>query len=82
MKLQSTTGSMVVDYYPVQLSSGDISANHLMKVVKFQGIDTMSTSFVTKRTFERECAERIGIGYNVVDFNTTPQLGNPMAGAC
>lgn len=74
--------SMVVDYYPVMLSSGYKCKNHMLKVLKFQGVDTMSKKFITKREFDRECAERIGMGWEVTDFHTEHQVGNPMAGAC
>jgi hypothetical protein len=77
MQLTSTTGSMVVDYYPIKDST-----QFLYKVLKFQGVDTMSTKCITKRDFERECDERIGIGYNVTGFNTEEVDVNPMNGAC
>jgi len=82
MKLQSETGTMVVDYYPVKLPHGEISKSWMFKMVSFKGVDVMSKSFISKKQFESECDERIGMGYNVVDFNMIPQLGNPMAGAC
>jgi hypothetical protein len=77
MQLTSSTGTMVVDYYPIKSSS-----QFMYKVVKFQGVDTMSTKCITKREFERECEERIGIGYNVTEFNTNAVNVNPMSGAC
>jgi hypothetical protein len=77
MQLTSTTGTMVVDYFPIKNS-----AEFMYKVLKFQGIDTMSTKCITKRDFERECEERIGLGYEVTDFNTEAVSVNPMAGAC
>lgn len=77
MQLTSTTGTMVVDYYPIKDST-----QFLYKVLKFQGVDTMSTKCITKRDFERECAERIGMGYNVTGFNTEEVNVNPMSGAC
>jgi hypothetical protein len=42
----------------------------------------MSKKVITKKEFIRECDERIGMGYQVTDFNTLPQLANPMWGAC
>ena len=74
--------SMVVDFYPIQLDDGNISTRHMLKVLKFQGVDTMSTKCITKRDFERECDERIGMGWEVTNFNTTAQGYNPMWGAC
>lgn len=74
--------SMVVDFYPIQLEDGNVDQSHVLKVLKFQGVDTMSTKCITKRDFERECDERIGMGWEVTDFNTSPQYWNPMWGAC
>jgi hypothetical protein len=68
--------SMTVDYFPVKDST-----EFMFKVLKFQGVDTMSTKCITKRDFERECEERIGMGYEVTDFNTEAVNVNPMAGA-
>lgn len=77
MQLTSSDGAMVVDFYPVQNST-----QFMYKVLKFQGVDTMSTKCITKRDFERECDERIGLGYNVTGFNTDSVNVNPMNGAC
>lgn len=77
MQLTSTTGTMVVDYYPIEDST-----EFVYKVLKFNGVDTMSTKCITKRDFERECEERIGVGYKVTGFNTEAVKVNPMSGAC
>ena len=50
MQLTSSTGTMVVDYYPIEGST-----QFIYKVLKFQGVDTMSTKCITKRDFQREC---------------------------
>jgi hypothetical protein len=50
--------------------------------VKFQGVETMSYKCITKKDFERECEERIGLGYQVTGFNTEVKNVNPMMGAC
>lgn len=77
MQLTSSTGTMVVDYFPIVDST-----QFMYKVLKFQGVDTMSTKCISKRDFERECEERIGLGYEVTGFNTEAVKVNPMAGAC
>lgn len=77
MQLTSSTGTMVVDYYPIQNDT-----QFIYKVLKFQGVNTMSTKCITKRDFERECEERIGLGYEVTGFNTEAVNVNPMWGAC
>ena len=69
--------SMTVDYYPVKLSD-----RHMFKVLKFRGVDAMSYKCITKREFEREMDERIGMGWEVTNFNTEVKNVNPMAGAC
>ena len=69
--------SMVVDYFPVKNST-----KFMFKVLKFQGVDTMSTKCITKRDFDREVDERIGMGWEVTGFNTEIKNVNPMAGAC
>jgi hypothetical protein len=77
MQLTSTTGTMVVDYFPLEGST-----QLLYKVLKSQGVNTMSTKCITKHDFVRECEERIGLGYEVTGFNTEAVKVNPMAGAC
>jgi len=69
--------SMVVDYFPVKDST-----QFMFKVLKFQGVDTMSQKCITKRDFDRECEERIGMGWEVTGFNTEVRNVNPMNGAC
>ena len=69
--------SMTVDFFPVKDST-----QFMFKVLKFQGVDTMSTKCITKRDFDRECDERIGMGWEVTNFNITAQGWNPMWGAC
>ena len=69
--------SMVVDYYPVKDST-----QFMFKVLKFQGVDTMSYKCITKKEFYREMDERIGLGWEVTGFNTEVKNVNPMMGAC
>ena len=68
---------MTVDYFPIKDST-----RYMFKVLKFRGVDTMSTKCITKKEFEREVEERIGHGYQVTGFNTDAVNVNPMAGAC
>jgi hypothetical protein len=42
----------------------------------------MSYKCITKRDFEREMDERIGMGWEVTGFNTEVRNVNPMSGAC
>ena len=77
MQLTSKNGTMVVDFYPIE---GD--SQFVYKVLKFQGIDTMSTKCITQKDFEYECRERLSLGYQVTGTNTEPVKVNPMNGAC
>lgn len=77
MQLTSKDGTMVVDYYPIKNDS-----QFIYKVLKFQGIKTMSTKCITKKDFEYECRERLGLGYKVTGFNTEISEVNPMNGTC
>lgn len=80
MKLQSNVGT--VDFYPVQLPDGWVCADSFLKVLKFNGTNTVSEKYVTKKEMQTEVNQRVAVGDEVVDFNTTPQYGNPMACAC
>lgn len=77
MQLTSSSSTMVVDFYPIKGST-----KFMYKVLKFRGVDTMSTKCITKRDFERECDDRIALGYEVTGFNTEEVNVNPMNGAC
>jgi len=77
MRLQSSTGSMVVDFYPIEDST-----QFIYKIVRFQGVDTVSSKCINKSDFEYEVNNRISLGYKVTDFNTESVKVNPMNGAC
>lgn len=80
MKLQSKTGSMVVDFYPIKTPSGDVSKEWFLKTLTFQG-ETQSKKFVNRIEMNLEVENYLNhsIPYEVVDFNTIPQLANPFA---
>ena len=69
--------SMTVDYYPIQDSS-----QFVYKVLKFQGVDTMSSKCITQKDYQREMNERIGLGWVVTNSNNDSVAVNPMNGAC
>jgi hypothetical protein len=69
--------SMTVDYFPIKDST-----QFMFKVLKFRGVDTMSYKCITMKDFEREMEERIGMGWEVTNFNTEVKNVNPMNGAC
>ena len=77
MQLISKDGNMMVDFYPIEDST-----QFVYKVLKFQGVDTMSTKCIPMQEFLREYAERINLGYQVTGFNTEKVKVNPMSGAC
>lgn len=81
MKLQSKNGSMVVDFYPIKTPSGDVSKEWFLKILTFMG-KTQSKKFLNRVEMNleiREYLNNIPIPYEVVDFNTIPQLANPFA---
>ena len=81
--LQSKDGTMVVSYYPLKTLFGDISETWSLKVLEWQGIETISKKFINKVEHKVQLKEYETLGYNVIKDNSNlPQLGNPMAGAC
>lgn len=82
MKLESTTTGNVVDYYPVKFVDGTILTEWFLRVVSFEGIETTSKKFLRKKDMFDDVNARVAYGYDVIDFNLIPQIGNPIAGAC
>lgn len=80
MKLQSKDGSMVVDFYPIKTPFGDVSKEWCLKILTFMG-KTQSKKFLNRVEMNLEIQEYLNhtIPYEVVDFNTIPQLANPFA---
>lgn len=78
MKLQSKHGSMVVDFYPIKTPLGTVSAEWFLKVLSFQG-ETQSKDFVNRVEMNIQVDGYLDHQYEVVDFNTIPQLANPFA---
>jgi hypothetical protein len=80
MKLQSKADSMVVDFYPIKTPSGNVSKEWFLKTLTFQG-KTQSKEFLNRIEMNLEVDNYLNhsIPYEVVDFNTIPQLANPFA---
>jgi hypothetical protein len=80
MKLQSNDGAMVVDFYPIQTPMGNVSEEWFLKVLNFQG-QTQSKKFLNRVEMNLDIENYLNhnIPYQVVDFNTIPQLANPFA---
>lgn len=78
MKLQSKHGSMVVDFYPIKTPMGNMCEEWFLKVLTFQG-ETQSKKFLNRVEMNIEVEEylNLNVPYEVVDFNTIPQLANP-----
>jgi len=72
---------MVVDFYPVKNSYGDVSREWFIQILTFLG-GTQSKKYLNRVEVGIQVRERLAYGYEVIDFNTIPQLGNPMSGAC
>jgi hypothetical protein len=80
MKLQSKTGSMVVDFYPIKTPMGNVSKEWFLKTLTFQG-QTQSKTFLNRIEMNLEVENYLNhsIPYDVIEFNTIPQLANPFA---
>jgi hypothetical protein len=80
MKLQSKDGNMVVDFYPIKTPFGDVSQEWFLKTLTFMG-KSQSKKFLNRIEMNLEIQEYLNhtIPYEIVDFNTTPQLANPFA---
>ena len=74
---------MKVSFYPVKTPYGDVSENWTLKVLEWQGIETISKKFINKVEKKVQLREYNSYGYVFVKDNTNlPQLGNPFYGAC
>jgi hypothetical protein len=80
MRLQSKDGNMVVDFYPIKTLTGDVSKEWFLKTLTFMG-ETQSKKFLNRieMNLEVETYLNHNIPYEVVEFNTIPQLANPFA---
>lgn len=79
MRLQSKDGNMVVDFYPIKTPMGDVSKEWYLKTLTFMG-KSQSKKFLNRIEMNLEIEEylnNIHIPYDVVKFNTIPQLANP-----
>lgn len=69
---------MVVDFYPVKTPFGDVSSEWFIKILTFRG-ETQSKKFIKKDEMDIEIEGYLDHNYQVADFNTIPQLGNPFS---
>jgi len=72
----------LVDFYPIKTPFGDVSKTWFLKVLTFMG-QSQSKKFLNKVEMNREINEYLNhnVPYEVIDFNTIPQLANPFHGA-
>ena len=82
MKLKSNNGELVVDYYPVQFVDGTLLDEWFLKIVYSKDMNKLTKNFIRKNDMFDEINERIEYGYQVIDFNTIRQVGNPITGIC
>ena len=82
MKLESTSSNNIVDYYPVKFVDGTLLSDWFLRIVSFKGTEATSSKFLRKKDMFDEVNERVECGYEVIDFNVIPQIGNPISGAC
>jgi hypothetical protein len=77
MRLQSKDGNMVVDFYPIKTPMGDVSKEWYLKTLNFMG-ETQSKKFLNRIEMNLQIESYINLdNYEVVKFNTIPQLANP-----
>ena len=69
---------MVVDFYPIKTPMGNVSKEWFLKTLTFQG-ETQSKKFVNRIEMNLEVENYLNhlIPYEVIEFNTIPQLANP-----
>lgn len=77
MKLQSNTGSMVVDYYPIQTLTGEVSQEWFLKTLTFLG-EIKTERLMNRIEMNLDVEEYLNhtLPYEVVDFNTSPKVSN------
>jgi hypothetical protein len=74
MQLTSKDSHIVVDFYPVKYSDGEISTHYILKIVTFMG-QSQSKRYINKKDMQNEVDSRVeGYGYQVTDLHTEPQL--------
>lgn len=80
MKLQSKDGNMVVDFYPIKTPMGNVSEEWFLKTLTFMG-QTQSKKFLSRIEMKLQLDDYLEreVPYEVMDFNTIPQLANPFA---
>jgi len=80
--LQSSDGTMVVNFYPVKTPYGDISKEWCLQVLEWKGVDQVSKKYLNRVEKAVAIRERLAYNYVVTKDNThLPQLGNPFYGA-
>jgi len=80
MKLQSQDNTSVVDFYPTKTLTGNVSQEWFLKTLTFMG-KSQSKKFLNRIEMNLEIQEYLNhsIPYEVIEFNTIPQLANPFA---
>ena len=69
---------MLVGFYPINDAS-----NHVLKVLSWKGVDTISQKCLTKKDAKREIDERLAMDYLITGDNINlVQDYNIMQGAC
>ena len=79
MQIRNSSGQQA-DYYAVRLPFGEVSYRYLLEVLSLNG-RTVNKRFINTNELDSEVQERVNYGWDVTDFNTIPQLGNPVLGA-
>ena len=74
---------MLVGYYPLQNSYGDISQEWCVQILSWKGIDQISKKYLNRVEKSLAIRDRLAHDYVVTgDNQNSPQEGNPFYGAC
>ena len=81
--LQSKDGTMLVGFYPLVNSFGDIFEEWCMQILSWKGIDQISKKYLNRVEKSLAIRDRLAHDYVVTgDNQNSPQEGNPFYGAC
>jgi len=80
--LQSSDGTMLVGFYPVETPDGNISEEWCMQILSWKGVDQISKKFLNRVEKSLAIKDRLNHDYVVTGDNKDyAMFGNPINGA-
>jgi len=80
--LQSSDGTMLVGFYPVETPDGKISEEWCMQILSWKGVDQISKKFLNRVEKALAIRDRLAHDYVVTGDNQDyAMFGNPFHGA-